>query len=173
MPRSILEPEERRNHRPRNTYQLRIRTAADVEKARALNLPMFALTDSMITMLGYPMRFPPLILAPRTLRDALITEMPVIEFTKEDAVLNPRAEDLVVAMLRFDPLASRAIAERSWDLLDPQYLMKRIIQEDLEEEATRVRFQDLLPSLPTNGKPMPEWSLRRVLRKNRPHGLIP
>lgn len=172
LPRDILRPAGKTNHRPRTRYRLAIRDGADVEAARKLGLPLFPVTDSEVTMLGYPMRFPTLLVVARPLRPAVDTELPVIEFVSEDAARRPRLEDIPVALLRFDAVAARAVTERNRDLLDAGYLLKRIYQEDLEEEATRVRFQDFVP-LPLVGEPLPERALRRATAGNRPRRMLP
>lgn len=172
LPRSVLVPEERTNHRPRTRYRLKVRDAADVKAARDHGVPIFAIPDSWVTMLGYPMRFPPLVVVPRSLRSAVETDLPVLAFVSERAVEHPHLEDVVVAMLGFDILAARALLERNLDLLDRDSLLKRIYQEDLEEEATRVRFQDFLPLTPT-GEPLPRPALERAASGNRPRGGLP
>ncbi len=169
---SLLRREEGANHRPRARYRLVLHSASDVEEARAHGVPVFALSDLMVTMLRYPMRFPTIVVAPRSLRRAITTEMPVVEFLSERAAGQPRLEDIPVAMLRFDILAARALVQRNLDLLDPAYLLKRIYQEDLEEEATRIRLQDFLP-LPPKGEPLPERALERAASANLPRGMMP
>jgi hypothetical protein len=172
LPRSILEPQERTNHRPRSRYRLVLRDAGDVEAARALGILAFAIPDSMVTMLGYPMRFPTLVVVPRGQRGAVATDLPIVEFLSEAAVARPRLEDVLVAMLRFDILAARALVQRNLDLLDRAYLLKRIYQEDLEEQATRVRLQDFVP-LPPSGNPLPRRALERATSRNLARGVIP
>jgi hypothetical protein len=171
-PLAILRREGRTNHRPQTRYRLALRDAHDAREARALGIPVFAIPDSAITMMGYPMRSPTLLILPRRLRRVVDTSLPVVEFVSEDAVMRPRLEDIPVALLRFDVLAARALIERNVDLLDREYLLKRIYQEDLEEEATRVRLQDFVP-LPPKGEPLSERALRRVTAQNRPRGRIP
>jgi len=172
LPRSILKAEERVSHRPRARYRLLLHSASDIEEARAHGIPVFAIPDSVVTMLGYPMRFPTLLVVPQGLRRAVETDLPIIEFVSGQAVLHPRLEDVVIAMLRFDVLAARALIQRNLDLLDPAYLLKRIYQEDLEEEATQVRLQDFLP-LPPKGEPLPKRALEQVASANLPRGMIP
>lgn len=172
LPRAILEVEERESHRPRSRYRLVLHDAGDVEAARGLGLPVFAIPDSTVTMLGYPMRFPTLVVVPRGHRRAVATDLPVVEFLSEAAVARPRLEDVLVAMLRFDVLAARALVQRNLDLVDRAYLLKRIYQEDLEEEATRVRLQDFVP-LPPHGEPLPRRALERAASRNLARGVIP
>jgi hypothetical protein len=172
LPRSLLEPERRRNHRPRVHYRLVVRDAADAEKARLHGIPVYAIPDSVVTMLGYPMKFPTLLVVPRSLRQAIETKLPVIEFLSDRAVVRPRVEDVFVALLQFDVVAARALIQRNADWIDREYLLKRIFQEDLEEEATRVRLQDFLP-VPPKGDPLPRKALEQAASENRPRGLIP
>jgi hypothetical protein len=172
LPRSLLEPERRENHRPRVRYRLVLHDAGEAEEARAHGIPVYAIPDSVVTMLGYPMRFPTLLVVPRGVRAAVTTELPIIEFVSDRAVAHPRLEDVFVAMLRFDVLAARALIQRNVEWIDRDYLLKRIFQEDLEEEATRVRLQDFLP-LPPKGEPLPRRALERAASANRPRSLIP
>jgi len=166
LPRDILATQARTSHRPPAKYRLILRSAKDAEEARRVGLPVFAITDSMVTMLGYSMTFPPLVLVPRGMKQVVETKLPVIEFLSEAAIRQPRLDDIIVAMLRFDPLAARALAQRNDDAIDKSYLLKRILQEDLEEEATRVRFQDLLPALPLRGEPLQKRALDRIVSSN-------
>ena len=172
LPGPILESPERKSHRPRSRFRLVLRDAGDVDAARALGIPAFAIPDSMVTMLGYPMRFPTLVVVPRGQRGAVTTDLPVVEFLSEAAVARPRLEDVLVAMLRFDLLAARALVHRNLDLVDRAYLLKRIYQEDMEEEATRVRLQDFVP-LPPKGEPLPRRALERAASRNLARGVIP
>lgn len=173
LPEDILEASVPIRHRPKVRYRLVLRSAEDVEKARHAKLPVFAVTDSIVTMLGYPMKFPPLVLVPRSIRNAVESHLPVIEMLSEDAVREPRLEDVIVAMLRFDPLAARALADRNSDVLDRDYLLKRILTEDAEAEASRVRFQDnLLPSLPVKADPLPKAALDRIISSNVVRGVL-
>jgi hypothetical protein len=172
LPHSLLEPERRENHRPRVRYRLAIRDATDAEKARTYGIPVYAIPDSVVTMLGYPMRFPTVLVVPRGMRNAIVTKLPVIEFVSDRAATHLRVEDVFVALLRFDVVAARALIQRNADWIDRDYLLKRIFQEDLEEEATRVRLQDFLP-LPPKGEPLPRKALERAASANRPRGLIP
>ena len=102
----------------------------------------------------------------------MTTDLPIVEFLSEAAVARPRLEDVLVAMLRFDILAARALVQRNLDLVDRAYLLKRIYQEDLEEQATRVRIQDFVP-LPPKGEPLPRRALERATSANRPRGVLP
>lgn len=133
---------------------------------------MFPIRDDMVTMLGYPMRFPTLLVVPRAARSAVESNLPVVDFLADRAVSRPRLEDIMIAMLRFDPLAARALIHRNLDHVDKVYLAKRIYQEDLEEDATRVRLHELLPFAPV-GVPLSAEAIKRVDRANLPEGVIP
>ena len=156
----LLEPIFREkkpdNHRPKAVYSLIIGSIEDVDIARELHVPKFTVTDQIVSMLGYRMHFPPFIVVPRYWSQVVETGLTLIEFATEVSVFSPHLEDIIVAMLKFDPIASRAITERNQDLLDMQRLLKRIYQEDLQVEASRVRFQDLLATLPDIGNSLPK-----------------
>ena len=172
IPARLLRTEAKESHRPRNRYRLVIRSASDAQNAVRARLPVFPIRDEMVTMLGYPMTFPTFIVVPRVARSAIESDLPVVEFLSEQAVSNPRIEDVMIAMLRFDPLAARALIRRNLDLLDKTYLAKRIYQEDLEEDATRVRLHELLPFAPVGGT-LPKEAIEKVDKANLPEGVIP
>jgi len=172
IPTAILRTEAKKPHRPRNRYRLFIRDVNDAQIAKRKNLPVFPIRDDMVTMLGYPMKFPTIIVVPRAARSAIESDLPVLEFLSERAVSNPRVEDIMIAMLRFDSLAARALITRNLDLVDTAYLAKRIYQEDLEEDATRVRLHELLPFLPV-GEALPAQAIDKVDRANLPRGVLP
>lgn len=172
IPTSILRTEAKKPHRPRSRYRLVIRDANDAQIAKRENLPVFPIRDDMVTMLGYPMRFPTIIVVTRSARSAIESDLLVVEFLSERAVSNPRIEDIMIAMLRFDPLAARALIHRNLDLVDKTYLAKRIYQEDLEEDATRVRLHELVPFSPV-GAALPAPAIDKVDRANLPEGVIP
>ena len=172
IPTAILRTETKKPHRPRNRYRLFIRDVNDAQIAKRKNLPVFPIRDEMVTMLGYPMKFPTIIVVPRAARSAIESHLPVVEFLSERAVYNPRIEDIMIAMLRFDLLAARALIHRNLDLLDARYLAKRIYQEDLEEDATRVRLHELVPFSPV-GEALPAQAIDKVDRANLPRGVLP
>ena len=171
-PSDILQREARSSHRPPNRYHLVVRDERDVERARSLGIPVFALRDELVTMLGYPMRFPSALVVPRSMRTAIESSLPILEFLHEEAVARPRIEDIIIALLRLDPLAARAVLQRNRDLVDLAYLVKRVYQENLEKEATLVRLQDFVP-LPSVGEALPAAALERVASSNWPKGTIP
>jgi len=172
IPTATLRTEAKKPHRPRNRYRLFIRDVNDAQIAKRKNLPVFPIRDEMVTMLGYPMKFPTIIVVPRAARSAIESHLPVVEFLSERAVYNPRIEDIMIAMLRFDLLAARALIHRNLDLLDARYLAKRIYQEDLEEDATRVRLHELVPFSPV-GEALPAQAIDKVDRANLPRGVLP
>lgn len=118
------------------------------------------------------MRFPTILVVPRAARSAVESDLPVVEFIADRAVFRPRMEDIMIAMLRFDSLAARALIHRNLDFADRAYLAKRIYQEDLEGDASRVRLHELLPFAPV-GDPLPAEAIGRVDRANLPEGVLP
>ena len=172
LPRDLLVRDSPPAHRPRERFAIRVLTPDDVERLRAFDLPLFLLREDDVTMLGYPMRFPPIVVAARTLEPALRSDLRVLAFASEEAARHPRLEDIVVAMLKFDPLAARVLLERNRDLLDLRRLTKRIYQEDLEQVAASVRFQDTL-DLPGTEDAPPRPSIDRLLRANSARGILP
>lgn len=69
-------------------------------------------------------------------------------------------------MLRFDLIGARAIWDRSQDRLDETYLLRRILEEELERRASFVRFFDVLPGIPKTDFALDRARLERKLRKH-------
>ncbi len=100
-------------------------------------------------------------MAAREVASVIDTELTVVALESTEAARSPRLEDLVVVLLGRDPLLARALAVRHRVFLDPQRLLKRILQENLEEAATKVHLQSIVPALPRVGVSLPESHLAR------------
>ncbi len=172
LPRDLIVRDPRPSHRPRERLALRIARPEDVDRVRRFKLPIFVVREDQLEMLGYPMRLAPLVVAARVLEPALRSDLRVVTFVSEEAARRPRLEDLLVAILKVDPIAARALLERNRDLLDLAYLTKRVYQEDLEPAATAVRFQDVL-DLPPAGEVPAAAAIERLARANWPKGVLP
>jgi hypothetical protein len=159
-------------HRPRKRFVVRIRSAQDALRARDMGVPLLLVQSEDLKMLRYPLRIPPTVLVPRELREVLDSALPVHVFQSTTPFSRPRIEDIVVFLLMHDPIAALAVVERNEDLLDLGYVRKRIIQEDLEREATRVRMQRYV-DVPEEGEPLPEAALIRAARANRVVEVVP
>ena len=135
-------------NRPKKRFDLKVNSEKEAKKASKAGVPILWIDDSYTTILRYPMKIPKTIIAPREYRDVIKTDLNLHTFEAEtpfkDSII-PRLEDVVVFMLTLDPLAARAMTDRSE--LDHDYLQKRIYQENLEKEAVDVHLQDHL-SLP-------------------------
>lgn len=166
---SVFVPLAPTRGRPLREYRLRIGSARDVTAARRSGVAVSLLDSPTVTALGYPMTFPPELIAATTVASAIDGPLRVIPFVSEAAVRNPRIEDIALALLHLDPIAARVVLERNRESVDPAYLTKRVLQEDLEAEATHVRFFDLAPTLPRIGPAISAESIARQLRKNRPN----
>ncbi len=70
-------------------------------------------------------------------------------------------------------LAARAVLERNRASLNPGYLLKRVLTENLEERASSVRFFDLVPAIPRVGPSLTRAAVEHQLRKNPPRGALP
>lgn len=173
LPPNVLVQIRSVRGRPPLEFRLRVRCPEDVEVLRRKNLPLYLLTSETVTALGYPIRFPPELVVARSLLSALETEYRTIPFVSEEAVIRPRIEDVALAFLTLRPIASRVLLERNRHEVDPTYLLKRVLTENLEAPATYARFFDLAPALPHVGPSVPEAALEREFRKNRPTGRIP
>jgi hypothetical protein len=134
-------------------------------------LPVYLLTQEVVSAFRYPTRFPPRLLVAREVSPAVDSGFRRIEFARREAAMSPRFEDVIVAMLRIDPLAARALARRNPDLLDPVRLLVRVIEEDATRQATFVRLQQFAPGIPPVGEPIPARALERSDRNNVVTGL--
>ncbi|MGI0156423.1 MAG: hypothetical protein ACREDE_09890, partial [Thermoplasmata archaeon] len=166
LPRGIAIPVPKPMGRPRIEYRFRVRSAEDAEVLRHRKLPVHSVTAERITELGYPIRFPTVLVAAGTMIPLIETHLRTIPFVSEDAARSPRDEDAIVAMLRIDMLGARAIWERNPGKLNATYLLGRLLQERLERRANLVRFFDVLPSLPRVGPAIGSAELNEKLSKN-------
>ncbi len=148
-------------HRPSKRFRLRVRNSDEVDRARALRLPLHRVGPEDLACFGFPMTFPPVLVVASSISKAVDTPLGVVVFHAEEAASRPRLEDLVVVMLRIDPLIARGLVLRHAAFLSPAQLLKRILQEDVEEEATLVRLQEFCPGLPPKGEPLPREELHR------------
>lgn len=170
---SVFVPVPEPRGRPPTRYRVRIRSPADVERARDSDIPVYLLDAGIVTALGYPIEFPAELIVAHSVRGAVETTYETVPFVSDSAVRSPRFEDVALAMLTINRLAARAILDRNVERLDRTYLLKRILQENLEERATSVRLRDLVPSLPRVGRELPRAAIQRQLRKNLPTGRLP
>lgn len=154
--------------RPRTRYRPRVRSARDVERLRRRRLPVFLLTDDWVTQNGYPVRFRPWLAVSRAIASSVDSEFRILPLRDEDALATPGLPELVTMLLRFDPLAARAVATRNRDRLDPNELYRRVRNEGLERAATKVRLQEIVPALPVVGEPLPLEDVRWVDENNPP-----
>jgi len=159
--------------RPPIPFRARISRPEDAEEAQRNGVAVYLLDPKVVTALGYPIEFPPQLVVARSCLEAVDTAYATIPFTSERAVLHPRFEDVVLALLSVNRLAARVLLERNRERLDPSYLLKRVLQEDLEAWATSVRFFDLVPALPRVGRSLKKEALARQFSKNRPIGRLP
>ncbi len=159
--------------RPQVSLRAHIFTEADVDEARWNNVPLFALKSKTVTALGYPIRFPTQLVVARSVLPAVETPYRVIPFVSEVSAARPRLEDVAIALLSLDPIASRVVLERNRRDVDADYLLKRVLTENVERLASFVRYFDLAPALPHLGNSIPQSSLEREFRKNWPVGRLP
>jgi|HubBroStandDraft_1064217.scaffolds.fasta_scaffold42377_3 hypothetical protein len=172
-PTELLIPIHKGRGRPTVEYRLKVHRHEDVELLRRKHLPLYLLTSERVTALGYPIRFPSELVVSRSLLSAVETSYRTIPFVSEAAVARPRIEDIALAFLTLRPIAARVLLERNRAEVDPNYLLKRVLTENLEEPASYARLFDLAPALPRTGPSIPVAALEREFRKNRPTGRIP
>lgn len=170
---SIFVPIATTRGRPQVNLRVRVSSEVEAEEANKNHVTLFALTSRTVTALGYPIRFPTQLVVARSVLPAVETTLRTIPFVSEEAAARPRIEDIAVALLSFDPVVARVILERNREDVDPDYLLKRVLTENVERLAASVRFFDLAPALPRIGKPISTTNLERELVKNPPTGRLP
>jgi hypothetical protein len=168
----VFKEVRRRNRRPKKAFLLDINTIEDVERVRNTGVPIFAIDTRDLAILGYPMRIPTTVAVPREHKDAVRTGFRIHTFQSLVPFARRRIEDVIVFVMSMDLIAARAIIERNKDLLDFEYLQKRILQEELEEAATRIHLQEFI-CIPVVAEPLPKDALLRATRGNFVRGMIP
>jgi hypothetical protein len=121
--------------------------------------------------LGYPVVFPPHLLVARAVEGAVDSSFPRLVVAAPEAALRPGIEDIVVALLRIDALAARGVATRNRASIDPVHLLRRVVQADVEREATWVNLQQFAPAIPKVGTPLPSAQLEEQDRTILVEGL--
>ncbi|HEV2519385.1 MAG TPA: hypothetical protein VGX00_02025 [Thermoplasmata archaeon] len=129
--------------------------------ARKAGLPIHLISPEVTAAWGFPRATDEILVAWRELATLIDTDIPLTSLESAEAARSPRLEDLVIVLLKNDPLLARAFALRHQDFLDRPRFLKRIFQENVEEVAMRVGLQALLPELPRSGIPLSEEALVR------------
>ena len=172
VPRDLFVPEPRPFRRPQKCHRLRLATVDQAERAHRAGLPLYVLRPSTVSMLGYPIRFSPVLFATEPTLSGIDTPFRKVLSATAESVRDPRLEDVITMLLQIDELAARAVAERNQVEVRPSYLLKRILQANLEMAATLVRLQDFIPTLDRVGRSLPKAMIERQMRKNVPRGVF-
>lgn len=169
---SPLQPIEPRRGRPERKYRIRIHNLDDVRTARSLGLPIWAATGDLVSALGVPMVMPPTLAVWRPLLDAMETDFRTHGVEKLASATQPKIEDLAVLLLRFDPLAARAMLLWNREFVDSTRLLCAVIEEGAQRLATEVDLQEIAPGIPRVGPTLPMEALRRQDRDRVVVGLL-
>jgi hypothetical protein len=172
-PPSVFVPVRPSRGRPKESYKVKVESERDALEANRAGVPLFALTSKLVGALGYPLRFPDQLVVANSIRSAVDTPLRCIEFVSEAAASKPRVEDVAIAFLSVDPVVGRVLLERNRAEVRPDYLLKRVLTENVEQLATWARFSDLSPSIPKVGNALPLANLEREFRKNQPGSAVP
>ena len=167
LPREVAVPVATPNHRPKTEYRFVARSVNDAERLQRHRLPLHLLTSEQVSNLGYPVRFPTQVIVARSFLPLLETRLPTIPFTSTAAATAPRDEDAVVAMLHVDMIGARTLWDRNRNRMDSTYLLRRILEEELERRAAFVRFSDSLPGIPPSPDALDADRLARKLDRHR------
>ena len=168
LSRSVFVRQEPVRGGQRARYRVRLRSSRDVDEARRAKLALSLLEPKTIANLGYPLSFKPRLLVGEHEAAAIDeTRFKPIIFHSESAARDPTLEDTIVAMLMIDPLGARRIAVRNRNSLDGVRLLKRILGEDKERLAYRVRLDEFAPGLPAvpGVRPIPRAGLQAEDRR--------
>jgi len=166
LPHGVFVPVETPAHRPRQAYEVHVRTLEDVRAARRRKVELFALTGAVPTRYGYPMHLGPILFTSAAWRDAIVTPLPTYLYRAGRALRSPTFVDLVTMTTKIDPAAGRAMLLRNPKAYDPDDLALAIGREDLVKWATAFRFQEFAPRLPVVGRPQTRRVLRALDREN-------
>ncbi len=112
------------------------------------------------------MVFPSRAVVARSFRPLVEIDLGTIPFASTEAATFPRDEDVIVAMLRLDMVGARAIWDRNRKRLSASYLLRRILEEEVERRAGFVRFSDVLPGVPKSEEALDPERLERKLQKH-------
>ncbi|MGA8542024.1 MAG: hypothetical protein WB947_00555 [Thermoplasmata archaeon] len=154
-------PERRPFHRPQARYTVRLTSPADVDPVRKTGLAVSLFEPAAVEKLGYPLSFRPRLLLWEGLVDAVETTLPTTTFVDREGARDPKAEDLVVALLKVRRLAARQVVRLNRTTLDSTTLMERIFVERVLASASRVRLDDFVPGLPVIGTQLSRADLDR------------
>lgn len=127
---------------------------------------MFLVTDEWVSQSRYPVRFDPWLAVPESLAGSFESSYRILGIRDEDALRRPGLEELVTWLLRFDPLAARAVALRNRSQISQLELYRRVRNEGLEAPATRVRLQQVVPAIPKVGPSLPARDLAWADKNN-------
>lgn len=155
-----------RRGRPRVRFRPVVRSPEDVRSLRHHGVPVFLVTDEWVSQNRYPVQFEPWLAVPESIAESFDTAYRILRVRDEDALRRPGLAELVTWLLRFDPLAARAVALRNRTAISGLELYRRIRNEGLEGPATRVRLQQLMPEIPRVGQPLPAKDLQWADRNN-------
>lgn len=161
LPPGVFAPVTREAHRPLVHFRAVLDEEESVRRARQAGLPVHLVSPGDLACFGFPMTFPPVLVVARELSRAVESRFARFEFASSEAAARPRLEDLVIVMLRVDPLVARGLALHHRSMMEGERLLKRILQEDVEREATYVRLQEFVPGLPVVGEALPSAELHR------------
>jgi hypothetical protein len=129
-------------------FRLQLRNREDVETARKAGVPISLLEPTEIHSLGYPLSFKPRLLVAESIAGTIAESVyRPLRFADAESAIRPKIEDLVIAMLRIDPLGARRIVRMNRSRIDRKLLLKRILQEDAEAAASSVRLDEFVPAL--------------------------
>lgn len=167
----VVRPNRPARGRPLSHFRLAIETEADAATARRLGAPVFLLTPEIVTALGYPVVFPPHLLISSDFAPAVDSTFPRIVVPTVPAARPPVMEDVIVALLRIDPLAARGVASRNRASVEPLELLRRVVQAEAEGEATRVNLQEFSALIPRVGSALPQDELEEQDRTTKVIGL--
>lgn len=161
-------------HCPRKRFRLVIKDKNDAKQASVSGIPILWIDSSFTKILRYPMKIPDTIVVPREFETVIESSLrahtfdSMTPFTKNSII--PQFEDMIVFMLELDPLAARAMVDRND--IDYRYLEKRVIQEDLEREASEVYLQDHL-NFRVMETPFNRERLLKIIDRNKIKEVLP
>ena len=166
LPKGLVVEVRRHGGRPKVPPHFSLRTVEDVDRLRRHKVPLFLLTPQAVTDAGYPMDFEPRVALPASMVTQVTSDLRLIRCRDAETLRETGLEAVATLMLRVDKLAARAVVQRNRSRVRVSELYRAVMNEGLQREATRVRFQDFARDLPRVGRALPARDLAWAMRNN-------
>jgi hypothetical protein len=149
-----------------------VKNEHDVEVARRRGVAMALLTPEWVSASGYRESFRPLLFVWDQLAGQVDAPYSRVLVRNPEVLRSRSMESLVTLLLKVNGVAARMVLARNPGKFDPNEVYRYVRNENLEEKATRVGFQDFVGTLPVVGE-KPSRTDLRWMERNAPPALHP